>query len=129
MDRPEDPVAVFEEISHFVKNNKFDAPQDKTVDNLKELYKSDEALEKLREWLLPKLNEDGTEAELVTLPYLPNVAHLSSFLQWAGVSFGDETSHLLQKSLLNFQNQQTKAGNAEIKKVRLAAKILGSSRD
>lgn len=37
MDRPDDPVAVFEEVSHFVKNNKFDAPADKTVDNLKEL--------------------------------------------------------------------------------------------
>jgi len=37
IDRPDDPVAVFEEISHFVKNNKFDAPQDKTEANLKEL--------------------------------------------------------------------------------------------
>lgn len=78
-------MAVFEEISHFVKNNKFDAPADKTESNLKELYKTDEALKKIQEWLGPKLNpEDGTELEPQTHNHVPNVNFMANMLQWGG---------------------------------------------
>jgi hypothetical protein len=121
-------VAVFEEISHFVKNNKFDAPADKTESNLKELYKTDEALKKIQEWLAPKLNEEGTEMEPQTHNHVANVNHMSGMLQWGGTSFGQETCFLLQKSLISFQ-EKMKGQGIEITNLRLCAKILGSSKD
>jgi len=53
---------------------------------------------------------------------------MGDMLQWGGTYFGQETTFLLQKSLVNFQIQQKEKGT-EILNLRLCAKILGSSKD
>lgn len=102
LERPENPKAVFEEYSHFVKQNKFDPNEEGVKHRVEEKNKVySENLSKISHLLEfeKKVLEGDEEPPEKKESAVQNVQELFLALRQTGINFGDDQAHLLQKSL------------------------------